>query len=295
MYERELEVALDAAQLARKHLLQEYERFQVIPDAPADISTDADRQAQEIILQRIRQTFPRDGLCAEEATATLHDAVHTGVRVWIVDPIDGTRGFARKNGEFSVMIAFVDHGQIGVGVVAQPAVRKLTYAVRAQGCWRLDGDDDKPIRCQVTTIEELRKCTLTQSRSRGAEKGSGVVLISLAEIGKIKTTPDPFSAPIKGSRWALALEPANIVESYSAGIKLALVARGDADVYLNTYEAFHDWDICAGDILVTEAGGRVTGTAGQKLQYGLQGAWQKNGLLATNGRLHAATLRVIAG
>jgi 3'(2'), 5'-bisphosphate nucleotidase len=268
MHVRELEVALDAAQLASKYLLREYECFQVIPDAPADISTDADRQAQEIILQKIRQAFPHDGLCAEEATATLHDAVHRGERVWIVDPIDGTRGFARKNGEFSVMIAFVERGQIGVGVVAQPAVRKLTYAVRAQGCWRLDGDDEKPIRCQVTTIEELRMCTLTQSRSRG---------------------------PTKRSRWALALEPANIVESYSAGIKLALVARGDADVYLNTYEAFHDWDICAGDILVAEAGGRVTGTAGQELQYGLQGAWQKNGLLATNGRLHAAALRVIAG
>src|SRR6516162_1413723 len=264
----ELDVALDAAQLASKHLLQEYGRFQVIPDAPADISTDADRQAQEIILQKIRQAFPHDGLCAEEATPTLHDAIQTGERVWIVDPIDGTRGFARKNGEFSVMIAFVERGQIGVGVVAQPAVRKLTYAVRAQGCWRLDGDDEKPIRCQVTTIEELRECTLTQSRSRG---------------------------PAQRSRWALALEPANIVESYSAGIKLALVARGDADVYLNTYEAFHDWDICGGDILVTEAGGRVTGTAGQELQYGLQGAWQKAGLLATNGRLHAAALRVIAG
>ena len=264
----ELDVALDAAQLASKHLLQEYERFQVIPDAPADISTDADRQAQEIILQSIRRAFPRDGLCAEEATPTLHEAISIGERVWIVDPIDGTRGFARKNGEFSVMIAFVERGQIGVGVVAQPAARKLTYAVRGQGCWRLDGDDENPIRCQVTTIEELRECTLTQSRSRG---------------------------PTQRSHWALALQPANIVESYSAGIKLALVARGDADVYLNTYEAFYDWDICAGDILVTEAGGRVTGTAGQELRYGSQGAWQKNGLLATNGRLHAATLRVIAG
>jgi 3'(2'), 5'-bisphosphate nucleotidase len=267
MHERELDAALEAAQRASQHLLQEYERFQVIPDAPADISTDADRQAQEIILQTIRQAFAHDALCAEEATATLHDAVHTGERLWIVDPIDGTRGFARKNGEFSVMIAFVECGQIGVGVVAQPAVRKLTYAVRRQGCWRLDGDDAKPVRCRVTAIEELRKCTLTQSRSRG---------------------------PANRSRWALALEPANIVESYSAGIKLALVARGDAEIYLNTYEAFHDWDICAGDILVREAGGQVTGIGGQELRYGLPGAWQKNGLLATNGRLHAATLRVIA-
>ncbi len=267
MHDRELAVALDAARLASMHLVQAYERFQVIPDAPADISTDADRQAQEIILQAIRQAFPADALCAEEATATLQGAVHTGERVWIVDPIDGTRGFARKNGEFSVMIGFVEKGQIGVGVVAQPAVRKLTYAVRGQGCWRLDGDDTTATRCQVTDVAELRRCTLTQSRSRG---------------------------PAKRSRWVDALEPANVVESYSAGIKLALVARGDADVYLNTYEAFHDWDICAGHILVTEAGGMVTGTGGQVLEYGLPGAWQKNGLLATNGRLHGLALQVIA-
>jgi 3'(2'), 5'-bisphosphate nucleotidase len=266
MHDRELEVALEAAKLASDHLMREYERFVVIPDAPADISTDADRQSQEIILQAIRQAFPQDALCAEEATATLQGAVHTGERVWIVDPIDGTRGFARKNGEFSVMIAFVEKGKIGVGVVAQPAVRRLTYAVAGQGCWRRDGDDTEPVRCRVTAAAELRRCTLTQSRSRG---------------------------PAKRSRWVDALEPAHIVESYSAGIKLALVARGEADVYLNTYEAFHDWDICAGHLLVTEAGGTVTGTGGEVLQYGLPGAWQKNGLLATNGKLHAVTLRVI--
>ncbi len=105
---------------------------------------------------------------------------------------------------------------------------------------------------------------------------------------------EPLAHPGKRSRWAEALGPARIVESYSAGIKLALVARGEADIYLNTYEAFHDWDICAGHILVTEAGGRVTGTGGQELRYGLPGAWQRDGLLATNGLLHDAALRVIA-
>lgn len=268
MHDRERDVALDAAKLASVYLMQEYARFQVIADAPADISTEADRQSQEIILQAIRRAFPDDALCAEEATATLQDAAHFGRRIWIVDPIDGTRGFARKNGEFSVMIAFVEAGQIGVGVVAQPAVGRLTYAVRGQGCWRLDGDETQPTRCCVTDVAELQKSTLTQSRSR---------------------------TPGKRSRWVDALLPANIVESYSAGIKLALIARGEADVYLNTYEAFHDWDICAGHILVTEAGGMVSGTGGQELLYGLPGAWQKNGLLATNGRLHALVLRVISG
>ncbi len=267
MHERELEVALDAARRASAYLMQEYARFQVVPDAPANITTDADRQSQEIILQTIRGAFPGDALCAEEATATLQGSAHTGARLWIVDPIDGTRGFARKNGEFSVMIGFVAEGQIGVGVVAQPAVGRLTYAVRGQGCWRLDGDEKTPTRCQVTPVAEVGQATLTQSRARD---------------------------PGRRSRWVQAIGPARVVESYSAGIKLALVARGEADIYLNTYHGFHDWDICAGHILVAEAGGQVSGTGGQELQYGLPGAWQKNGLLATNGRLHPATLARLA-
>src|SRR5262249_57098865 len=113
------------------------------------------------------------------------------------------------------------------------------------------------------TATDLAAATLTQSRSR---------------------------EPGKRSRLVEALNPAHVVETYSAGIKLALVARGEADLYLNTYDAFHDWDICAGDILVTEAGGRVSGLGGQELRYGLPGAEQRHGLLASNGVLHAAAL-----
>ena len=84
-----------------------------------------------------------------------------------------------------------------------------------------------------------------------------------------------------------------MVESYSAGIKLALVARGEADIYVNDYDQFHDWDIAAGHVLVSEAGGTVTDFRGQRLRYGLPGAWQSNGLAATNGHLHEDTLNRI--
>ena len=105
-YERELEAALEAAERAGRAVLEQYARFEVIPDAPASITTAADHEAQEIILGHLHQVFPQDALCAEETTVTLAQAVCTGSRLWIVDPIDGTRGFARKNGEFSLMIAF---------------------------------------------------------------------------------------------------------------------------------------------------------------------------------------------
>src|SRR5206468_8792799 len=120
---------------------------------------------------------------------------------------------------------------------------------------------------QVSAVTELTACSLVQSRSRDPGVPSGQVE---------------------------ALKPARVIEVYSAGLKLVLVARGEGDVYVNRYQAFHDWDICAGHILVTEAGGTVSGTGGQELRYGLEGAWQRDGLLATNGALHEAALAVIA-
>src|SRR5262249_15716689 len=212
-----------------------------------------------------RGRFPNDALCAEEETPTLAGVARLGRRLWIVDPIDGTRGFARKNGEFSVMIGFVAEGRPIVGVVLEPAKSRLTYAIEGGGCWRRDGTQEAT-RCRVTATTDLAAATLTQSHSRD---------------------------PNKRSKEASALNPARIVETYSAGIKLAQVARGEADIYLNTYEACHDWDICAGEVLVTEAGGRVTNLAGVDPRYGRQGAVQPGGLLASNASLHDAALTAI--
>jgi 3'(2'), 5'-bisphosphate nucleotidase len=260
-YEAELATALAAARAAGDLIREAYSSFKPIPDARADITTDADRAAQETILGTIRGRFPDDALCAEEQTPTLAKAAKEGPRLWVVDPIDGTRGFAQKNGEFSVMVAFVDRGRVAVGVVYEPAHRRLTRAVLGGGCWR---EDDSPgaTACRVASTADLAAATLTQSRSK-----PGVV-----------------------SRQVRALQPVRVIETHSAGIKLALVARGEADFYVNHYEAFHDWDIAAGHILVEEAGGKVSGLRGEEIRYGSPGAWQRSRLLASNAELHAAVL-----
>lgn len=261
-HEQELQAALEAARQAARHILALYESFEAIPDARADIHTQADLDSQELILGLLRQRFPGDALCAEEETPTLASAPKRSRRVWVVDPIDGTRGFAQKNGEFSVMVGLIEDDQTVVGVVLEPASWRLTWAVRGGGCWRQDGASATPVRCQVTTMTDLSAATLTQSRSK-----PGVV-----------------------SKQVKALQPARVLETHSAGVKLARVARGEADVYVNHYPNFHDWDICAGHILVEEAGGRVTGLYGQPVRYGAGGADQRMGLLASNGRLHDAAL-----
>jgi 3'(2'), 5'-bisphosphate nucleotidase len=261
LYERELEAAREAARQAGRVILDAYKQFQAIPDAPIDISTEADRQAQETILSYLKKRFPSDALCAEERTPALAGVASVGSRLWIVDPIDGTRGFARKNGEFSVMIAFVEEGRIAAGVVLEPAKNRCTYATHGQGCWRCD--DGEPVACRVTATVDLATAVMVQSHSR---------------------------KPGAPSRMEQAVRPGRVVETYSAGIKLAMVARGEVDLYVNDYTQFHDWDIAAGHILVAEAGGTVTGLHGQELHYGLPDAWQRFGLLGSNGQVHAAAL-----
>lgn len=257
----ELTAAVEAALEAGDLIARAYVDFVAIPNARADLTTEVDRQAQEAALRSLQRRFPADAYCAEEDTPSLVGRERTGSRLWIIDPIDGTRGFAMKNGEFSVMIAFQHDGVLEVGVVHEPAEKRTTFAWRGGRCWVGSLTDAK--LCRVTTTADLAQATLTQSRSK------------------------PGAPPTEPVR---LLRPAAVVETYSAGVKLALVARGEADLYANTYPNFSDWDIAAGHILVTEAGGTVTGLRGQPLVYGRPGAAQRLGLLGSNGVLHDAAL-----
>ncbi|WP_020468377.1 3'(2'),5'-bisphosphate nucleotidase CysQ family protein [Zavarzinella formosa] len=260
----ELEAAMKAARMASEYLRGAYEEFQAIPDAPVSISTEADRQSQEIILQFLSGQFPLDRLCAEENTPTLQHTPTTGDRVWVVDPIDGTRGFVMKNGEFSVMIGLMDCGKIVVGVVAESALDRFTFATAGGGCWVKTGDGE-PQPCRVTSVAVLADSTLIQSHAK----------------------PGRSNPPVE------AVQPRRVMETYSAGVKLAMVARGDGDLYVNTYAKFADWDICAGHLLVTEAGGTVTEFNGTPLKYGQPKFAQNGGLLAANAVLHPLAIKAL--
>ncbi len=263
-YRTELTAARESAGLASEYLRAEYEKFVAIPDAPVTISTHADKASQELILGFLHDRFPSDALCAEESTPAFDAVPKSGRRAWVVDPIDGTRGFAKKVGQFSVMIGLLVDGQPKVGVVAEPAQNRFTYATAAGGCWTHTGTAE-PERCRVSA--------------------RGFPDLVLAQSW-LKTGMSP--KPVR------ALAPARVIETYSGGVKLALVARGEADVYANTYETFADWDICAGHLLVTEAGGTVTTLSGAAIAYQGEGFKQKAGLLATNGSIHAEAIERLA-
>ncbi len=111
----------------------------------------------------------------------------------------------------------------------------------------------------------LSECTLVQSHGKGKP-----------QLGEV------------------AFSPKKTIQTYSAGIKLALVARGECDIYLNDYSLFHDWDIMAGHLLVTEAGGKVTTISGGKIQYLQKNFDQSEGLIASNGFIHEAALQALS-
>jgi 3'(2'), 5'-bisphosphate nucleotidase len=205
----------------------------------------------------LHEAFPGDALCAEESIPGYESVPKHGRRAWVVDPIDGTRGFAKKVGQFSVMIGLLVDGQPVVGVVAEPAQRRVTYAQVGQGCFTTTGEES-PRPCRVS--------------ARG--RTEFILVQSWAKPGQT-------SRPVE------LLKPAKVLETYSGGVKLAMVARGEADVYANTYEAFYDWDICAGHVLLTEAGGTVTDLAGQPIVYQAADFAQRKGLLGSHGPLHA--------
>jgi 3'(2'), 5'-bisphosphate nucleotidase len=263
-FDAELSAALEAAARASEMIRAEYESFAAVPDAPASISTHVDKASQELILKYLHERFPADALCAEESIPGFETVRKSGSRVWVVDPIDGTRGFAKKTGQFSVMIGLLSGGTPVVGVVAEPAQNRVTFAQVGRGCYTAVGD-------------------ATMTRCRVSPRGAAQALLT-----------QTWSKPGQTSKPVEVLKPARVIETYSGGVKLALVARGEADVYPNTYENFYDWDICAGHVLVTEAGGTVTDLAGNPIAYQAADFSQRKGLIASNGPAHAEYVRKLA-
>ena len=218
-YERELQVALDAAREAAGILQHWYtvgtEHWEKSDDNPLTI---ADLESDRAIAKRLRAAFPGDALLSEETVDDPSRLRHE--RVWIIDPMDGTKEFTKKIPEFAVSIALVEAGEPVVGVIQNPPAGVAVWASRGGGCFR----DGRPV--SVSKIEAL---------------ADTVVIASRTEISR-----DQF-APYEG--WFRELRPVG-----SIAWKLACVACADGDLNVSVAPK-NEWDVCAGDVLVREAGG----------------------------------------
>jgi len=213
--------------------------FDVRSKADATPVTEADERAEAFIVPALRALAPGVPVVAEEMAARGQaDAI--GRRFWLVDPLDGTREFIKRNGEFTVNVALIEDGLPVLGVVGAPALGRLFAGVRGQGAWVDDEQGRRAIRVRPVPAEGL---SVVASRSHGDAQAL-----------------DRFLAGRKVARLVNA----------GSSLKLCQLAAGEADLYPRLGRTM-EWDIAAGHAVLVAAGGQVHTLDGQPLRYGKPG------------------------
>lgn len=264
----ELRVAIDLARSAGAAILAEYQGPLDIEqknlDDDAEPVTQADRIANELIVTGLQREFPGDGILAEESIDTSRRLDKS--RVWMVDPLDGTNGFIAGNGDFAVQIGLAEEGEPVVAVVYQPSTGVLYHAVRGEGTW-IERPQVEPERARVSDKRDVAKMRLAASRSHRSSRMNKVV-----------------------QRFGFREE----VQRGSVGIKVGLLIEQQCDVYIHLSPRTKQWDTCAPQLILTEAGGRMTDLFGEPLNYNVPDVQNRNGLVATNGASHDQIIDTLA-
>jgi 3'(2'), 5'-bisphosphate nucleotidase len=254
-YRRELEVSKSAALEAGARILEIYNENSGAFERKADGShlTEADLAANEIIVQRLSEAFPDDPILTEEARDD-KSRVHAR-RIWVVDPLDGTRQFVERIGEFTVNIALVIDQRPVLGVVYVPVQDKLFYGP-TQGPAYVRNGDGMSRELRVSDRDKPAEMILARSRSHASDK-----LVALVERCGFKEVV-PMGSSLKG----------------------CLIAEGTVDVYFRLGPT-NEWDICAMNAVVEAAGGRMTDPRGRPLLYNQENTLN-NGFVISNNRIH---------
>jgi 3'(2'), 5'-bisphosphate nucleotidase len=270
MFERELETALRLAREAGTKVL-EYYALEVIAEEKLGIDnfsepvTIADRASSTIIVEGLREQYPDDFILSEEELDD-PDLRTTANRVWITDPIDGTWGFLKKDGDFGVQIGLAIDGDPVVGVVYLPAHDRLYYGSKGNGSFLVIGGGD-PARLRASQQTDLSKMNMAVSRNHRSPKINRIV-----------------------NAFGLKSE----IQRGSVGLKVGLIAEAVCDLYIHLSPRTKFWDTCGPQIILEEAGGRLTDLLGERIRYGISDVQNHGGILAANGAAHemiAARLR----
>ena len=225
--------------------------------------TIADRQASDLIVAGLAASFPDDILISEEHPDDPRRV--SAPRVWYVDPIDGTKDFIRGEAGFSIMIGLAVAHRPTVGVVYQPVGDRLFWSDGA-AAWVQVGSAP-PVRLAVSPIATADGIRLVASKSHRSEM-----------IDSVKR--------------ALGID--NEVNVGSVGLKLALIALGERDLYVNPWPKCKAWDTCAPEAILVAAGGTLTDVHGGPLRYDEADLGRTRGLVASNGRVHAEVIAKLA-
>ena len=234
-----LDDVIELADRAGTLILEHYEKgTEARSKADHSPVTDADEAAEALILPALAKFLPDVPAVAEEAVARSGAPdVGTG-RFWLVDPLDGTREFLKRNGEFTVNIALIENGLSVLGVVHAPALG-LTFAANGAGT-AVRKDGNRPFRpIAARAIPE-----------------SGAIVVASRSHGNAEAL----------DRFLSEIEVAGLKQAGSS-LKFGLLASGEADIYPR-FGRTMEWDTAAGHAVLAAAGGRVETMDGRPLVYG---------------------------
>jgi len=221
--------------------------------------TKADLASEKIIKQELKKfKLPILSEEAEDDKARLNSEY-----VWIVDPLDGTSDFIKKTGEFSVLIGLVKNGEPILGVVYEPAKNTFYWAEKGKGAFIEKNGKTRKIK--VSNKKDFSEMTILLSRNHLLK--SDIKLCNNLRIGK------------KIKRGSTS--------------KMCVIARGEAEIYVNTSDRTGEWDTCAPQIILEEAGGEITDMRGGKLMYNKKMPKNLSGFVASNGTLHNEIIKTL--
>jgi 3'(2'), 5'-bisphosphate nucleotidase len=262
MLAKELEVAKDLAIRAGAILVAHYsEATQVEWKGKNDPVTAADRAASRFIVDELRSQFSGDAVLSEEEKDNLERLKNP--RLWVIDPMDGTKEFIARRPEFSVMIGLAVEGIARLGVVYQPINGKLYYGAQGHGAGMSHAGVTRELR--VSAESEFPRATMALSRSH-------------------------LSSQTEAIRKRLGIE--QTIQTGSIGLKVGLIAEAKADVYVQG-RGTSLWDTCGPEGILHEAGGRMTDALGAPLRYDIAEVRNLQGVIATNAVLHEQVVEAV--
>ena len=263
MLQEERDFAAEIARKAGALLMEIYATdFDVAYKGKANPVTIADTKANAYLVRALRERFPEDGVVAEESPDQ-SDALGGG-RCWYVDPLDGTKEFIAKNGEFSVMLGLSVDGEAKLGVVFQPATDKLYTGVVGAGAWIEENGARRELK--VSSQADPSALRLVVSRSHRADSVDRIV----RELGITQE-----------------------MASGSVGLKIGLIAEQKADLYVNVSNKSSAWDACGPEAILRAAGGRFGRLDGSSYRYDVADVRNDGGLFACNAAAFDAVLPIV--
>lgn len=246
-YKKELSKAIELAQRAGELIMKYHDSKDIGIETKKDNTpvTLADKASNKLILEGLRDAFPLDGIVSEEMEKI------DGKRIWYVDPIDGTKGFIRKNGDFAVHIGLVEDKTPVLGVVYKPLTKEYFYGVKDLGAYKIENGSAK----KLEVSKEVTELRLLVSHDYD-KKEEAVKLVE-------------------------KINPAKIVKSGSEGLRLMKIVENIGDVRITEKAGMcNTWDICAPHAIVEAAGGIVEFLDGTKVEYFGQGNIGKKYIVA---------------